>query len=122
MDGGMTTAAATANGGHNSASPSAVAALSAAQALHGNGSAPLAATALSGTTSGLNGNAPLSLELQQKVASAYELLVQAVAEFGSVAYANSLGAEAMVLTDLIWSKGLDIEVFSIDTGRLHEET
>ena len=28
----------------------------------------------------------------------------------------------MVLTDIIWSHLPQIEVFSIDTGRLHEET
>jgi phosphoadenosine phosphosulfate reductase len=37
-------------------------------------------------------------------------------------YSNSLGAEAMVLTDIIWSRGLPIEIFTVDTGRLHEET
>jgi len=39
-----------------------------------------------------------------------------------VVYANSLGAEAMVLTDLIWTQTPQIGIFSIDTGRLHEET
>jgi len=37
-------------------------------------------------------------------------------------YSNSLGAEAMVLTDIIWSYLPQIDVFSIDTGRLYEET
>jgi len=36
--------------------------------------------------------------------------------------ANSLGAEDMVLTDLIAAMGLSIEVFSLDTGRLHQES
>ena len=35
---------------------------------------------------------------------------------------NSLGAEDMVLTDLIARAGLNIEVFCLDTGRLHDET
>ncbi len=39
-----------------------------------------------------------------------------------VVYANSLGAEAMVLTDIIASDLPQIDMFSIDTGRLHEET
>lgn len=64
----------------------------------------------------------LSPELEQKSDAARELLERAVADFGSVTYANSLGLEAMVLTDLIWTRVPAIEIFSIDTGRLHEET
>jgi phosphoadenosine phosphosulfate reductase len=41
---------------------------------------------------------------------------------GRLVYANSLGAEAIVLTDVIWTYLPRIEVFSIDTGRLHDET
>ena len=37
-------------------------------------------------------------------------------------FANSLGAEDMVLTDLIAKLGLGIEIFSLDTGRLPAET
>lgn len=36
--------------------------------------------------------------------------------------ANAFGPEAMVMTDLIARHGLDIEIVSIDTGRLPEET
>ncbi|MEQ6903295.1 phosphoadenylyl-sulfate reductase, partial [Nocardioides sp. YIM 152588] len=36
--------------------------------------------------------------------------------------ANAFGPEAMVMTDLIARNGLGIEVFSVDTGRLPEET
>ena len=43
-------------------------------------------------------------------------------EYKNVCCANSLGPEAVVLTDLIWSFVPDIEVFSIDTGRLYPET
>lgn len=64
----------------------------------------------------------LSPELQRKVDTARALLAQAAQDFGNVAYANSLGAEAIVLTDLIWSSNLPIDIFSIDTGRLHPET
>jgi len=46
----------------------------------------------------------------------------AVAEYKNVCYANSLGSESMVLTDLIWEAVPEIEVFSIDTGRLYPET
>lgn len=44
------------------------------------------------------------------------------AEFGNVAFASSLGAEDMVLTDVILANGLPIAVFTLDTGRLHRET
>lgn len=64
----------------------------------------------------------LTLELEQKTASVREQLAAAVREHGRVTYSNSLGAEAMVLTDIIWSQVPEIDIFSIDTGRLHEET
>lgn len=64
----------------------------------------------------------LSLELEQTVAAARDLLRAAVREHGRVVYSNSLGAEAMVLTDLIATHVPEIDMFSIDTGRLPEET
>ncbi|BAL26563.1 phosphoadenylyl-sulfate reductase [Azoarcus sp. KH32C] len=60
-----------------------------------------------------------------KTDAALELLRAAVAEFGSageITFANSFGAEDMVLTDLILREQLPIEVFSLDTGRLPAET
>jgi phosphoadenosine phosphosulfate reductase len=57
-----------------------------------------------------------------KVQATLELLRAAVREHGKVVYANSLGAESMVLTDLIWTHVPEIEIFSLDTGRLPEET
>jgi phosphoadenosine phosphosulfate reductase len=65
---------------------------------------------------------PLSHELERKVADVRALLERAVTDFGDIVYANSLGLEAMVLTDIIWTQLPDIEIFSVDTGRLHEET
>ena len=52
------------------------------------------------------------------------LLRDVLTEFASphVVFANSLGAEDMVLTDLILKAGLPIEIFSLDTGRLPAET
>ncbi len=61
-------------------------------------------------------------ELEHKAATLRALLGRAHAEHGPLVYANSLGAEAMVLTDIIWTHLPQIDVFSIDTGRLHEET
>ena len=54
-----------------------------------------------------------------------KLLADSVAEFGrhgEVTFANSMGAEYMVLTDIILSERLPIEIFSLDTGRLPGET
>ena len=43
-------------------------------------------------------------------------------EFPRAAFASSLGAEDMVLTDAIWAAGLPIVIFTLDTGRLPRET
>jgi phosphoadenosine phosphosulfate reductase len=64
----------------------------------------------------------LDLDLEQKASAVREQLTAAVRQHGRVVYSNSLGAEAMVLTDIIWSHVPEIDIFSIDTGRLHEET
>ncbi len=64
----------------------------------------------------------LNLELEQKATAVRAKLAAAVSEYGRVVYSNSLGAEAMVLTDIIWSHVPEIDLFSIDTGRLPEET
>ncbi len=63
-----------------------------------------------------------TLELESKAAQVREVLAEAVHRYGRVVYANSLGAEAMVLTDIICSSVPQIDIVSIDTGRLHEET
>jgi phosphoadenosine phosphosulfate reductase len=43
-------------------------------------------------------------------------------EFRNVAFASSLGAEDMVVTDAIFAEDLPITVFTLDTGRLPRET
>ena len=58
----------------------------------------------------------------EKVAATVALLRQALNDYGTVTYSNSLGAESMVLTDLICTQVPQIDIFSIDTGRLPEET
>src|SRR5579875_3691053 len=45
--------------------------------------------------------AVIDAALTQKIEASTALLRQAVSDFGRVVYANSLGAEAVVLTDLI---------------------
>lgn len=72
---------------------------------------------------------PLTSEAIAAVSAKADAVVarlrDAVAEFGGageVVFANSLGAEDMVLTDLIARHQLGIEIFSLDTGRLPAET
>ena len=49
-------------------------------------------------------------------------LTAIAAAYAPAVFANSLGAEDMLLTDLIISEKVDIEIFSLDTGRLPAET
>ena len=49
-------------------------------------------------------------------------LREIAAGFGNVAFASSLGAEDMVVTDAILTGGLPITIFTLDTGRLPRET
>jgi len=60
--------------------------------------------------------------LDQKIEQVRAVLYAAVRDFPPVAFANSLGAEDMVLTDIIARNHLDIGMFSLDTGRLPDET
>jgi phosphoadenosine phosphosulfate reductase len=64
----------------------------------------------------------LSKSLRARAEDSISQLQNAVAEFKNVCYANSLGSESVVLTDLIWSAVPEVEIFSIDTGRLYPET
>ena len=41
---------------------------------------------------------------------------------GAIVFSTSLGQEDQVITDIIFKDNLEIEVFSLDTGRLFEET
>jgi phosphoadenosine phosphosulfate reductase len=66
--------------------------------------------------------ANLPKPLRERAESSIAQLRSAVAEYKNVCYANSLGSESVVLTDLIWESVPEIEIFSIDTGRLYPET
>ncbi len=61
-------------------------------------------------------------QLQQKIERVITVLDKAVRNYAPVSFANSLGAEDMVLTDLIAKHQPTIEMFSLDTGRLPQET
>ena len=51
-----------------------------------------------------------------------EASLLAISGQGRIALASSLSAEDMVLTDVIARLGLAIEIFTLQTGRLHSET
>lgn len=67
-------------------------------------------------------DAVLMASLASKVVTAVALLREVAAHFSPATFASSLGAEDMVLTDLILREKLNIEIFSLDTGRLPVET
>jgi phosphoadenosine phosphosulfate reductase len=56
------------------------------------------------------------------VAQAQQCLEAVAASYAPAALSSSLGAEDMALTDMIARAGLPIEIFTLDTGRLHAET
>ncbi len=67
----------------------------------------------------------LIASVNTKSGKVLSLLQNAISEFstqGEVAFANSFGAEDMVLTDIILHNHLAIEIFTLDTGRLPQET
>ena len=58
-----------------------------------------------------------------RVAHALALLqAAAIAHAGSIVQSTSLGAEDMVVTDLIARHQLPIAIGTLDTGKLHAET
>ncbi|WP_298399491.1 phosphoadenylyl-sulfate reductase [uncultured Azonexus sp.] len=70
----------------------------------------------------LNITPELAASTAAKADAARALLADIAGAWSPAAFANSLGAEDMVLTDLIVKAKLPIEVFSLDTGRLPAET
>jgi len=64
-----------------------------------------------------------SADFDAKLARTIELLTSAAREHaGRIVQATSLGAEDMVITDLLARHKLPIAVATLDTGALHEET
>ena len=70
----------------------------------------------------LNITPELTASVAAKTQAVNTRLADIAANWSPVTFANSLGAEDMVLTDLIVRETLDIEIFSLDTGRLPAET
>jgi phosphoadenosine phosphosulfate reductase len=60
--------------------------------------------------------------VDQKVGEVIARLKSLAQTYGPIAFATSLGAEDMVLLDLIARHAPEIEVFTLDTGRLPPET
>ena len=58
----------------------------------------------------------------QRLADTEALLKRIAQDFSPAVFASSLAAEDMVLTDLILRAQLPIQVFTLQTGRLHLET
>jgi len=59
---------------------------------------------------------------ERRVAAARALLRGIERNHSPAVFASSFGAEDMVLIDLIAWEGLDIDIFTLDTGRLPRET
>jgi len=62
------------------------------------------------------------MSLDAHIAQARARLVDAVDRHRPAAFASSFGVEDMVILDLIDRLAIDVDVFTLDTGRLHEET
>lgn len=62
------------------------------------------------------------MKLSRQIAEASSRLQEVVAVHYPATFASSFGAEDMVILDLLSKLKLDVEVFTLDTGRLHEET
>lgn len=74
----------------------------------------------------INRNNPLSVDAravpERKAESVMALLSKIEKNFAPAVFASSFGAEDMVLLDLIVRFAPGIEIFTLDTGRLPEET
>jgi len=68
------------------------------------------------------GDVPERSELDRRIADAVVLLRKIVARHPPAVFASSFGAEDMVVIDIIARHALPIRVFTLDTGRLPEET
>jgi phosphoadenosine phosphosulfate reductase len=63
-----------------------------------------------------------SLTNEARAAAAADLLRRTASDYAPAIFACSFGAEDMVLVDLIASERLPIDVVTLDTGRLPDET
>ncbi|STQ93299.1 Phosphoadenosine phosphosulfate reductase [Janthinobacterium lividum] len=61
-------------------------------------------------------------DLTSLIDATEQTLTRIAAGFSPAVFASSLAAEDMVLTDMILKAKLPIGIFSLETGRLHQET
>jgi phosphoadenosine phosphosulfate reductase len=61
-------------------------------------------------------------DLTSLIHATQQTLTRIAADFSPAVFASSLAAEDMVLTDMILKAKLPIGIFSLETGRLHQET
>jgi phosphoadenosine phosphosulfate reductase len=64
----------------------------------------------------------LNKDFNSLVDAAKATLATVANDFSPAVFASSLAAEDMVLADLILRSSLSIEIFTLETGRLHAET
>jgi phosphoadenosine phosphosulfate reductase len=62
------------------------------------------------------------MPLDDRIRAVGTLLNKVCSQYAPAAFASSAGAEDMVLTDIIAKRFPGIEIFTLDTGRLPEET
>jgi phosphoadenosine phosphosulfate reductase len=67
-------------------------------------------------------HASLPAALESKVAALHALLARIAADYSPATLASSLSIEDMVVTDAILGGRHDIEIFTLDTGRMHADT
>jgi len=60
--------------------------------------------------------------LNKKIDHAKALITDALNTYSPATLATAFGVEGMVILDIVDRLGLDLEIFTIDTGRLPEET
>ncbi|HUO44591.1 MAG TPA: phosphoadenylyl-sulfate reductase [Burkholderiales bacterium] len=64
----------------------------------------------------------LPTALAARAAALEQTLARVARDYAPAAFASSLSVEDMVITDVILDCGLDIEIFTLDTERLHQDT
>lgn len=64
----------------------------------------------------------MSARLESNVTELKRVLGEVADRYPPAALSSSLSAEDMVITDAILTSSLNIEIFTIDTGRLHGDT
>lgn len=70
----------------------------------------------------MNAEARITPELRGRIAALEALLERIAREFAPATFASSLSIEDMVVTDAILRRNIPINIFTLDTGRMHGDT